>query len=137
MILVDTTVWVDHLRGTVTPQVAQLRDIVTNRRGRIIVGDLVLCEVLQGISTEREALAVERALRRFDIVSLVAPELAIRSAAFYRDLRRRGVTVRKTIDMLIGTYCIEHGHTLLHSDRDFEQLERHLGLNVLRPDRLP
>ena len=133
MILVDTTVWVDHLKGTVTPQVAQLRDIVANRRGRILVGDLVLGEVLQGISTEREATVVEHALRRFDVVSLVNAEIASRSAAFYRDLRRRGVTVRKTIDMLIGTYCIEHGHSLLHSDRDFDQLERYLGLSIVRP----
>ena len=133
MILVDTTVWIDHLHDAATPHVAWLRDTIVNRRALLLVGDLILCEILQGLSTEREAALVERALRRFQVVSLVGPDVAVRSAANYRDLRRRGVTVRKTIDMFIGTYCIEHHHTLLHTDRDFDQLERHLGLKIIHP----
>lgn len=131
MIVVDATVWIDHLKNRPTRQVGYLRDIVENNRSIILVGDLVLCEVLQGLSTEREALAVETALRHFPVVALVTPDLASKSAAHYRRLRRHGLTVRKTIDMLIGTYCLEHRHTLLHSDRDFDHLERHLGLRVI------
>ena len=133
MIVVDSTVWIDHLNDDPTPQVIWLRDTILARRALLIVGDLVLCEVLQGLSSEHEAARVEQALRRFQVVSLAGPDIAIRSAAHYRDLRRRGITVRKTIDMLIGTYCIEHRHALLHSDRDFDHLERHLGLDVIHP----
>ena len=133
MIAVDTTVWVDHLNDTPTPQVIRLRDIITNGLGLLVVGDLVLCEVLQGLSNAREAALVERALRRFTLAAMVNPLLASRSAANYRALRARGITVRKTMDMLIGTYCIEHGHALLHSDRDFDPMETHLGLSVVHP----
>jgi predicted nucleic acid-binding protein len=133
MIVVDTTVWIDHLNDTPTPQVIRLRDIITNRFALLVVGDLVLCEVLQGLSNEREAALVERALRRFVMEAMVNPSLASRSAANYRALRARGITVRKTMDMLIGTYCIEHGHALLHSDRDFDPMETHLGLSVVHP----
>ncbi len=133
MILVDSTVWIDHLNDNETPLVIWLRESIIARRALLLVGDLVLSEVLQGLSSEHEAAQVERALRRFQLVSLVGPDIAIRSAANYRDLRRRGITVRKTIDMLIGTWCIEQRHTLLHSDRDFDHLERHLGLDVIHP----
>ncbi len=133
MILVDSTVWIDHLNDNETPLVIWLRESIIARRALLLVGDLVLSEVLQGLSSEHEAAQVERALRRFQLVSLVGPDIAIRSAANYRDLRRRGITVRKTIDMLIGTWCIEQRHTLLHSDRDFDHLERHLGLDVIYP----
>ena len=133
MTLVDTTVWVDHLKNTITPPVAWLRETVASHRGRNLTGDPILCEVLQGLSTEREATAVEGVLRRHQVVSLVSPDLASKAAANDRDLRRQGLTVRKTIDMPIGTYCLEHGHTLLHSDRDFDRMERHLGLSVVRP----
>lgn len=133
MILVDTTVWVDHLNDTPTPQVIRLRDIIGEGLGLLVVGDLVLCEVLQGLANEREAALVERALRRFTVVAMVTPALASRAAMNYRALRARGITVRKTIDMLIGTYCIAQGLTLLHSDRDFDPMERHLGLAVLHP----
>jgi predicted nucleic acid-binding protein len=133
VILVDSTVWVDHLNDIPTPQVVWLRDTIIGHSALMIVGDLVLCEVLQGLSSEREAARVEHALRRFRMVSLVGPEIAIRSAANYRALRRRGITIRKTIDMLIGTYCIEERHALLHNDRDFDPLERYLGLAVIHP----
>ena len=133
MILVDSTVWVDHLNDHPMPQVVWPRDTIIGGRTLLIAGDLVLCEVLQGLSSEREAAQVEQASRRFPVVSLAGPDIAIRSAAHYRDLRRRGITVRKTIDMLIGTHCIEHQHALLHNGRDFDHLERHLGLDVIHP----
>ena len=132
MIAVDTSVWVDHLNNNPTPQVARLRDIVANRRALLLVGDLVLCEVLQGLASKREAGLVEKALRRFAVEPMVSPHLAAQAAANYRALRGQGVTVRRTMDLLIGTFCIERGHALLHSDRDFDGMERFLGLAVVR-----
>ena len=96
----------------------------------MLVGDLIICEVLQGLRTDAEARLVEDALREFEVVPLVDAELAAKAAANYRFLRRRGITIRKTIDLLIGTYCIERGHALLHSDRDFAPMESFLGLQT-------
>jgi predicted nucleic acid-binding protein len=129
VIVVDTSVWVDHLNDAETDQVSLLRSLAG--REAILVGDLVLCEVLQGLSSDSDARQVESALRRFDVVPMLSPELAVRAAANYRRLRARGVTVRKTIDMIIGTFCIENRHVLLHDDRDFDAMARHLGLQVL------
>jgi predicted nucleic acid-binding protein len=126
MILVDSSVWIDHFRGTVAPPVTRLRELIA--RQRLLTGDLILCEVLRGVRSETQARSVERAMREFEIVCLCEPGLAVAAAANYRILRRRGVTVRTTVDLIIGTFCIERGHALLHSDRDFEPMERYLGL---------
>ena len=128
MILVDSSVWIDLLNNVVTDQVRRLRELIPTTP--LLIGDLILCEVLQGFRTEAQASLVERSLRRFEAVSLIDPELAVKTAANYRFLRRRGITIRKTIDLIIGTYCIESGHALLHSDRDFAPLERFLGLQT-------
>jgi predicted nucleic acid-binding protein len=128
VILVDSSVWIDHLRDTVTGPVSQLRSLISSEE--LLVGDLILCEVLQGLRTDAEAALVEDALREFEVVPLVDAELAVKAAANYRFLRRRGITIRKTIDLLVGTYCIERGHTLLHSDRDFAPMESLLGLQT-------
>lgn len=128
MILVDSSVWIDHLRDTVTGPVSQLRSLISSEE--LLVGDLILCEVLQGLRTDAEAALVEDALREFEVVPLVDAELAVKAAANYRFLRRRGITIRKTIDLLVGTYCIERGHLLLHSDRDFAPMESFLGLQT-------
>ncbi len=129
MILVDTSVWVDHLNDSVTDQVRILRALIG--REPLLVGDLILCEILQGLRTDAEAAMVEQALRRFDVVSLTNPGLAVRTASHYRFLRGKGITIRKTIDLLIGAFCIEHGHSLLHTDRDFDPMATHLGLRVV------
>ena len=129
MILVDSSVWIDHLRNTATPSVLRLRALIP--QGQILVGDLILCEVLQGLKSETEAIFVEATLRKFAMASLLDPGLAIVAAANYRRLRRLGITVRKTIDVIIGTFCIERGHVLLHSDRDFAPMERLLGLRTV------
>ena len=100
-------------------------------RDTILVGDLILLEILQGARDDAHAARIERGLRQFDVVALMDPDLASKAARNYRKLRERGVTVRKTADIVIGTYCIEHGCTLLHDDRDFEPMERHLGLKVV------
>ncbi len=128
MIVVDSSVWIDHLNDHVTPEVRRLRALVG--REAILVGDLILLEVLQGMRNERDAALVERALRRFDVAPMLDPDLASRAAANYRLLRGLGVTVRKTADLVIGTYCIERGHALLHSDRDFLPMQVHLGVQV-------
>lgn len=129
MIVIDSSVWIDHLNDRVTPEVRRLRGLVG--RAAILVGDLVLLEVLQGLRDGREAALVERALRRFDVVAMLDPDLVSRAAANYRLLRGRGVTVRKTADLVIGTFCIERDHALLHSDRDFLPMQAHLGLRTI------
>lgn len=131
MIVVDTSVWIDHFSGVRTPQVARLHAVLGQEP--IAVGDLILARVLQGFSTEADASAALRYLERFDFVEMAGPKIAIESAANFRSLRRRGVTIRKTMDMLIGTYCLVHDHDLLHDDRDFDLLAEHLGLRTLRP----
>ena len=128
MILVDSSVWIDLLNNVVTEPVRRLRALIPATP--LLIGDLILCEVLQGLRIEAQARLVERSLRRFEAVSLIDPELAVKAAANYRFLRRRGITVRKTIDLIIGTFCIERGHLLLHSDRDFAPMESLLGLQT-------
>ena len=129
MILVDSSVWIDLLNNIVTEPVARLRALIPTNP--ILVGDLILCEVLQGLRTEAQAKLVERSLARFEAVSLLDPDLAIKAAANYRFLSRQGITVRRTIDLIIGTFCVERGHALLHDDRDFEPMERLLGLSTV------
>jgi predicted nucleic acid-binding protein len=129
VILVDSSVWIDHLRNTATAPVSYLRSLISVEE--LLVGDLILCEVLQGLRTDAEARLVEDALREFEVVSLLDAELAVKAAANYRLLRSRGFTVRRTIDLIIGTFCIERGHSLLHGDRDFTPMERFLGLRTI------
>ena len=128
MILVDSTVWIDYFRSADTPQVALL-DLYFGS-SRVAVGDLIAAEVLQGVRDEREFKLVKKTLDAFEHVDLVGYDLAVRASENYRLLRDRGVTIRKTIDTLIATYCIENGMTLLHADRDFVPFVRHLGLRV-------
>ena len=131
MVIVDTTVWVDYLKGSSTLEVEWL-DRETSRQ-RLGLLDLMACEVLQGLSTDEEAVRVLRHLRRFEIFQTGGIELAVAAARNYRHLRARGRTVRKTIDCLIATFCIEQNHALLHNDRDFDAFEELLGLQVVNP----
>ena len=126
MIVVDSSVWIDFLNGRKAPHVARLQAILGNEE--IIVGDLMLCEVLHGLASERAARQVEGLLRRFEIVPMAGETIAVAAARNFRSLRKKGVTIRKTIDLLIGTWCIEHGRPLLHNDSDFRPMARHLGL---------
>lgn len=126
MIVVDSSVWIDFLNGRNSAHVRRLRVIFG--RDEIIVGDLMLCEVLQGLDNEEKAQEVEMLLRRFDIVPMAGDTIAISAARNFRSLRRRGVTIRKTIDLLIGTWCIENRKPLLHNDSDFHPMARYLGL---------
>ena len=126
MIIVDSSVWIDFLDGRNTRQVRQLRARLGAEE--IALGDLMLCEVLQGIDSEQAAREVEVLLRRFEVVTMAGEAIAQEAARNYRALRRRGITIRKTIDLLIGTWCIVHRAPLLHNDRDFHPMARHLGL---------
>jgi predicted nucleic acid-binding protein len=126
VIVVDTSVWIDFLNGKDAPPVRRLR--VALGAEEIIVGDLMLCEVLQGLDSERDARDVETLLRRFQIEPIAGDAIAVVAARNYRSLRRLGITIRKTIDLLIGTWCIENRVALLHNDSDFRPMVRHLGL---------
>ncbi len=126
MILVDSSVWIDHFRAADTPQVAQLNSCLG--RTRIAVGDLIAAEVLQGIRDQRQFASVKKVFDTFAHLGLRGYDLALKAAANYRALRAMGITVRKTIDTLIATRCIEDGLTLLHDDSDFSPFAKHLGL---------
>lgn len=128
MILVDSSVWIAHLRGQQTPAVAKLE--VAAGREPLLVGDLILLEVLQGVRDEAHAARIGRGLRRFAPVPLLDSDLAPRVARNHRKLRERGITVRKTANIIVGTFCIEHRHSLLHDDRDFAPMQEHLGLLI-------
>jgi predicted nucleic acid-binding protein len=126
VIVVDSSVWIDFLNGRNAPHVRRLRALLGT--DEVIVGDLMLCEVLQGLDGEPAAREVETLLRRFEIVPMAGDAIAVAAARNFRSLRRRGFTVRKTIDLLIGTWCIENRRPLLDNDSDFHPMARHLGL---------
>jgi predicted nucleic acid-binding protein len=129
MIVVDSSVWIANLRDLDIEPVRKLRSI--DDLDAILVGDLVLLEVLQGARDEEHAVRIESDLRQFRIERMLDEELAVRAARHYRTLRGRGVTIRKTIDLIIGAFCLERGHALLHDDRDFDSMAVHLGLRVV------
>ncbi len=126
MILADSSVWIAHFRGQATQSVAKLDSLIGTPE--LLLGDLVLLELLQGARDDRHAFAIETRLRHFSLVRMLDPVIARSGARNYRRLRGLGVTVRKTTDLIIATFCIEHGHALLHADRDFGPFAEHLGL---------
>lgn len=127
-VLIDTSVLVDYTRGRRTDHVSKFSHLVA--AGDVLIGDLVLCEFLRGLDTEQESRRAQQAFERFPIVELCGFGIAIEAARNYRLLRALGITVRKTIDLVVGTYCIHHSLPLLHNDRDYDPMEHHLGLNV-------
>lgn len=131
MTIVDTTVWVDYLRGVRSPQVAWLETNLS--RERLGLTDLILCEVLQGVSRDEQVATVQQELMRFEVFVTGGVELAVVAARNYRLLRAKGKTVRRTIDTLIATFCLLKGHGLLHNDRDYDPFEDVLGLVVVHP----
>jgi predicted nucleic acid-binding protein len=129
LIVVDSSVWIAKFRNITSDAVAKLNSI--RDLSEIAVGDIVLLEVLQGTRDENHAARLEAALRVFTPVRMIDFDLARQAAINFRRLRAMGVTLRATTDLIIGTYCIEHGDFLLHHDRDFNWMEEHLGLKVL------
>ncbi len=129
MILVDSSVWIDYFNGKTTTAVERLDDLLG--RELLAVGDLILTEVLQGFTSERDFRAAEQMLTSLQVVELGGREIAIQAAKNFRVLRKSGVTVRKTIGTVIATRCIESGYELLHDDRDFDPFVKHLSLRVV------
>jgi predicted nucleic acid-binding protein len=126
VILVDSSVWIDYFRGTVTPQSERLEALLGSEL--LAIGDLILAEVLQGFASDRDFNQAKELLTALHVISLGGQDIAIQAARNYRKLRSIGISVRKTIDTVIATRCIENQYTLLHSDRDFEPFVQHLGL---------
>ncbi len=126
MICVDTSVWIDYFNGKISKETDCLDSLLGNQE--ILIGDLILTEILQGFQEDRHFREAQNMLESFPVQSMLGMPLAIKSATNYRALRKRGVTVRKTIDVMIGTYCIENHIPLLYADRDFDPMVRHLGL---------
>ena len=129
MILVDSSVWIDYFNGTITPQTDMLDRLLGEEL--LAVGDLILTEVLQGFGSERDFNQARKMLTALSVVELGGQEIAVQTARNFRKLRNLGITVRKTIDTVIATRCIESGYELLHSDRDFDPFAKHLGLRVV------
>ena len=132
MIVVDSSVWIANLRGTGGEAVRKLRAAAEMDDDQILVGDLILLEILQGARDEAQAARIKRNLRRYPVAAMLHDRLAVRPAYHYRSLRGRGIAIRKTVDMIIGTFCIEGDHRLLHDDRDFDAIAPHLGLQVIQ-----
>lgn len=128
MILVDSSVWIDYFRGVPTPRTDRLDALLGVEP--VLVGDLILTEVLQGFRSQRDFDRALRLMRSMEVVQIGGQDIAIQAARNFRTLRQRGQTVRKTIDCLIATRCIEDGHALLFSDRDFLPFVEHLGLQA-------
>ena len=131
MVIVDSSVWIDSLWGTVNRHSQWLKEAI----GKEPIGltSVILCEVLQGTRTEAQFQQSRRALLELPIFETFATGVAVVAANNFRFLRKRGITIRKPIDCMIATFCIESGHSLLHRDKDFDAFELHLGLQVLHP----
>jgi predicted nucleic acid-binding protein len=129
LILVDSSVWLDYFKGTVTPQTEKLDSLLGHEP--MAIGDLILTEVLQGLAGETDFNQARKMLTSLDVVELGGREIAVQAAKNFRTLRHLGVTFRKTIDTVIATRCIESGYDLLHNDRDFDPFAQHLGLRVV------
>lgn len=132
MILVDSSVWIDYFRGAPTPQANKLDALLGSEP--VATGDLVLTEVLQGFGSDRDFNQAKKLLTSLIVVDLAGRDMAIQAAKNFRMLRRLGITVRKTIDAVIATRCIESGFTLLYSDKDFDPFVQHLGLRSALPE---
>jgi predicted nucleic acid-binding protein len=128
MILADSSVWIDYFNGQVTPETDVLDDLLG--REPILTGDLILAEVLQGFRRDVDYRKARTLLETLELRTLGGRQIAIAAADNYRALRRKGITPRKTVDMIIGAYCLVHELELLHADRDFDVLEKELGLLV-------
>jgi|SRR6056297_1069020 len=130
MIVADTSAWIDYFNGVLAPHTDRLdSDLETHI---IIIGDLIIAELLQGFKTDKEYNTAKKIIEKFEYRDFVGKEIAMKTADNYRYLRKNGITVRKTIDVIIATFCIENEYQLIHNDKDFDPLEEHLGLKVRR-----
>ena len=130
MILIDSSVWIDYFNGNKTSQTNWLDSSLGNTP--IIIGDLILTEVLQGFQSDKDFKTASDLLLRIPFMPMVGYDIALESATNYRLLRKKGITVRKTIDVIIGTFCIHYQLSLLHDDRDFDPIVKLLGLKIIK-----
>lgn len=135
MILVDSSVWIDYFNGAVSSETDLLDGLLG--RSPVVIGDLILAEVLQGFRSDTGVRKARTLLATLDCHVIGGCGIAAGAADNFRRLRARGITIRKSVDMLIGTWCIAQGCELLHADRDFDPMEIHLGLRVLRAQSQP
>lgn len=129
MIVVDSSVWIDYFNGAETRETDLLEGLLGVEP--LLIGDLILVEILQGFRDDRDYRRAKAALDRLLFESMLGRDVALASAQNYRKLRALGVTVRKTIDVIIATFCTRGRHRLLHSDRDFTLMQEHLGLQII------
>ena len=128
MIVADTSVWIDYVKGIDAPHTNILDyELIYNR---VVTGDIIMVEFLQGFKDDREYLIAKQIMENLEYRDFLGKEIAIQAASNYRKLRRQGITVRKTIDVIIATFCIENRFPLIHNDRDFDPMEEILGLIV-------
>ena len=132
MILVDSSVWVDYFNGTISRETDLLYAVLGTEP--VAIGDLILTEVLQGFRSDSDYSQAKSLLTGLSVFEMLGQDMSIRAADNYRTLRRRGVTIRKTVDGIIATFCIERGLPLLYSDRDFNPFVKLLGLISAIPD---
>lgn len=128
MIFVDSSVWIGYFNGAITPETEHLDRLLG--KTRIAIGDLVLLEVLQGFKQDKDYQTAEDLLLSLDVFELLGQDMALKAAQNYRALRSKGITIRKSADVIIATFCIERGLSLLHADRDFRPFEVHLNLSA-------
>ncbi len=126
MIVVDSSVWIDYFNGTESAAAERLDGLLGVTR--LAVGDIILAEVLQGFRDDAQYKLARQTMIALPVFEMLGQTMAIRSAENYRSLRERGITIRKTLDVIIATYCIEHDHSLLFEDKDFLPFVRYLGL---------
>ncbi|MCX5812278.1 MAG: PIN domain nuclease [Proteobacteria bacterium] len=129
MILVDSSVWIDYFNGKKTGKTDWLDASLGSVA--IVMGDLILTEVLQGFQNDGDFMVARDLLLSLPFITMGGQMLALESAINYRLLRKKGVTVRKTIDVMIGTFCIHYHLPLLHEDKDFDPMVKFLGLKIL------
>lgn len=129
MVVVDTSVWIDYFNGVECCQADRL-DILLRGRS-VLVGDIVLAEVLQGFRDEQHFELAKEMLDELPFQVFGSYEVAVEAANSFRYLRRKGITIRKTVDMIIGAYCVLSGAYLLHNDRDFDAMAKHLSLECV------
>lgn len=130
MIVADTSVWIDYVRGVQAPHTDLLDyELLHNR---IVTGDIIIVEFLQGFRNEKDIRAAKQLMESLEYYDFVGKDIAFKAAENFRRLRKNGATVRKTMDVIIATFCIENGFALIHNDRDFNPMEQYLGLKVRR-----
>lgn len=132
MILVDSSVWIDYFNGRDTIQTAKLDELLGAEL--LSIGDLILTEVLQGFRSDASYRVAKQMLTSLIVFNMLGLEVAIKSADNFRELRKQGITIRKTVDVIIATFCIETGHSLLFSDKDFIPFVKNLGLSAVLVD---